>query len=183
MPNKQANKLIKIKTKLFSPLNCWQIKMLRFGIRICKLLQWAHFPTNGIFIVKYLFIWTINKCVWMPQTDLSPKICGNYAWAQRSAKARTKTVRDRLRHIATDRRESRPKLLSTQGQGQERVKVFLTNWNFESTRNCEATASCATGATITGSSGVPCRREPRLVFELETWLPSAATKERVWVMC
>lgn len=71
MPNKQANKLIKIKTKLFSPLNCWQIEMLRFGIRICKLLQWAHFPTNGIFIVKYLFIWTINKCVWMPQTDLS----------------------------------------------------------------------------------------------------------------
>lgn len=71
MPNKQANKLIKIKTKLFFPLNCWQIEMLRFGIRICKLLQWAHIPTNGIFIVKCLFIWTINKCVWMPQTDLS----------------------------------------------------------------------------------------------------------------
>lgn len=73
------------------------------------------------------------------------------------------------RQAATDRRESRPKLFSTQGQGQETegerqrvlqieiLKVLAT-----------ATASCATGATITGSSGIPCRREPRLVFELET---------------
>lgn len=73
------------------------------------------------------------------------------------------------RQAATDRRENRPKLFSTgtkdRGRETEResflqieiLKVLAT-----------ATASCATGATITGSSGIPCRREPRLVFELET---------------